>query len=327
MKKLVLHLGAHRCGSTAIQSLLRREHDALTGAGVGVFLRADMTTGGFDLRRLHRYRRANPIWRAKLQKTARAIEAIPQQVLVVSEENIMGTMPAVRSNSFYPHFANLVQSLVKLASLSREPLTIAPKLVVRRQDHYLESVYAFRVSRGLALGFDDFVKTATRTRISWLGLAKAFDGVPSSVLPSVGILEAWPKPTAAAQALAFLIGDNRIELSQSRLTGNTRRTPTDLRLMLAMNRAKIDWRDAAWEPDIFGGAKDEGGLEDGAIGMLRTCLSAVELQRFQEHYRQTEKLIFTSDERTAFLAGYSQENEELMAMPIVNGPMGVWRDD
>ncbi len=324
MKKLVLHLGAHRCGSTAIQSLLRREHNALGGEGIGVFLRADMAAGGFDLRRLHRFRRANPVWRAKLQKTARALEAMQQQTVLVSEENIMGTMPAVRSNRFYPHFSNLVQSLVKLAELSREPLTIAPRLVVCRQDHYLESVYAFRVSRGLTLGFDEFIKTATRTRISWLRLAKAFDGAPSSVLPSIAVLEAWPKPTAAAQALAFLIGDNTIELSQSRLTGNTRQSSADLGLMFALNRSRINWRDAAWQQDVFGGPKGEEALGDSAIAGLRTYLSAIEFQRFHEHYGQSAKLTFTRDERTAFLAGYRQENEELMAMSTVKSPMGVW---
>ncbi len=326
MKKLVLHLGAHRCGSTAIQSLLRREHDALASEGIGVFLRADMVAGGFDLRRLHRFRRANPVWRAKLQKTARAIAAMQQQTLVVSEENIMGTMPAVRSNRFYPHFSNLVQSLVRLSEMSREPLAIAPRLVVRRQDHYLESVYAFRVSRGLALGFDDFIKTATRTRISWLRLAKTFDGAPPSIMPSIGVLEAWPKPTAAAQALAFLIGDNNIALSQSRLTGNTRRSSADLGLMLALNRARINWREAAWQQGVFEAPKDTGEQEHSAMSRLRPCLSAADLLRFEEHYSPSAKMTFTSDERAGFLAEYNEENMALMALPIVQGSPDVWLD-
>ena len=327
MKKLVLHLGAHRCGSTAIQSLLRREQVALKAEGIDVFLRSDMTPGGFDLRRLHRFRRANPVWRAKLQKTARAIDAMQQQTLVVSEENIMGTMPAVRSSRFYPHFSNLVQSLVKLAALSREPLTIAPRLVVRRQDHYLESVYAFRVSRGLALGFDDFIKTATRTRISWLRLANAFDGAPSSILPSVGILEAWPKPRSADKALEFMLGRNDITLSNDRLTGNIRRTPADLKLMLALNRAKIGWQDAAWKNLVLGQDQTTSENDAEAVDVLKQNVGTDDFQRFETHYSQPEKLKFTSDERTAILANYHDENQEFLTLPIVRATQNVWQND
>lgn len=324
MKKLVLHLGAHRCGSTAIQSLLHREQTGLAHEGIGVFLRAEMAVGGFDLRRLHRYRSLSPIWRAKLVRTARAIEAMQQQTLVVSEENIMGTMPAVRSNRFYPHFSSLVQSLVKLAELVREPLTIAPRLVVRRQDHYLESVYAFRVSRGMAMGFDDFIKAATRTRISWLGLVKAFDGVPSSVVPAVGILEAWPKPTAAAQALQFLIGDNAIGLSQPRLTGNIRRSAIELGFMLAMNRAKIDWRATDWVEGALAAVQTDGHDKAEALYVLKEAVKATAFKRFESHYSNTEKLCFGDHERGLFIESYSEENKQFFQMDMVSSDASVW---
>lgn len=319
MKKLVLHLGVHRCGSTAVQSLLRREHEALMQADVGVFLRTDMVAGGFDLRRLHRYRRANPLWRAKLKKTAQSIEGMPQQTIVVSEENIMGTMPGVRSNQFYPHFPNLVQSLVKLTQLTRDPLMIAPRVVVRRQDHYLESVYAFRVSRGLAVGFDDFVKVATRKRISWLGLAEAFRDVPPSIQPAFALLEAWPKPTAAAQALAFLLGDNALELSQPRLTGNTRRTAKELKSMLAMNRANIRWRGAAWENQI----KAEDDIQ--TMETVKQNVSADEFQNFEEQYAAPSKFGFNDQERADFVESYRAENEQFLALDMVLGDADVWQ--
>lgn len=320
MKKLVLHLGAHRCGSTAIQTLLRRENDALKQASIGVFLRADMTAGGFDLRRLHRYRHANPLWRSKLKKTARSIEAMPEQTLIVSEENIMGTMPGVRGNQFYPYFSNLVQSLAKLAELTKEPMTIAPRLVVRRQDYYLESVYAFRVSRGLTVGFDDFVNAATRTRISWLGLADAFGDVASSIRPEFALLEAWPKATAAALALDFLIGENVLELSQTRLTGNTRRTVQELTFMLAMSRAHIHWRDTAWHSQIK--------IDDNEqmLDVVKQNVSAEEFQNFGAHYVAPSKFGFDDAERASFVQSYRAENEQFLALPIVEGTLTDWRD-
>lgn len=321
MKKLVLHLGAHRCGSTAIQTLLRREHDVLEGADIRVFLRADMIAGGFDLRRLHRYRRGNLLWRSKLAKTARAIEAMPQQTLIVSEENIMGTMPGVRSNRFYPHFFNLVQSLVKLSELGKKPLLIAPRIVVRRQDHYLESVYAFRVSRGLSASFDAFIKAATRTRISWLGLSKAFDATPPSISPAFALLEGWPKPTAADQAMTFLIGENSLELSQPRLTGNIRRSAFELKLMLAMNRAGIDWRGAPWKEHLLNTPPDN---EAEALRLLKQHLSAEQFQRFEGHYSQLFKLGFDDGERAAFVEGYREENSQFLRGDFVQSDASVW---
>ncbi len=325
MKKLVLHLGAHRCGSTAVQTLLRRESKALADAGVRVFLRNDMVAGKLDLRRLHRFRALNPLWRSKLKKTAAFIEATPERILIASEENLMGTMPAVRGHGFYPHFDKLGRSLVCLSDLMRGTVSIEPRLVVRRQDRYLESVYAFRVARGLSLDFDDYIRAVTRTRVSWLRLVNVLERLNAPITPKVALIEAWPKPMAADMALEFLLGENEIELSSHRLTGNTRHSAVQLRTFLALNQAKVSCsapgqRGSVSELLATPGKEPEKDI----FHALRDQLTTREYQRFEERYSSDAKLTFDEAERTAFLESYREENERLLSMEMVTAPRGAW---
>lgn len=325
MKKLVIHMGAHRCGSTAIQSLLRREQDQLLDRGVRVHLRADMVSGGIDLRRLHRYTLVNPSWQRKLKQISQSLCAMEHDVLLASEENLMGTMPAVRGHGFYPNFDRLIRALTRLDALVGDSVEIAPRLVVRRQDHYLESVYAFRVSRGFDRGFDSFVRTVTRSPISWLRLGQAMSRLPATVDPAIALLEAWPKPAAADKALDFLIGPNNVELSAHRLTGNTRYSSSGLRLILALNRAKIDWQNAAWKRDVFDLVDIYRDNPDADLAyVVKHRLEARAFARFEKHYTPDGKLGFSSNERDALLAQYADENREFLNLPIVAGTTDSW---
>ncbi len=322
MKKLVIHMGAHRCGSTAIQSMLRRERATLADNGVRVHLRADMAERGMDFRRLHRYRSVNPLWHAKLQDIASRLAAVTEDTLLASEENLMGTMPAVRGNGFYPHFDRLVRGLAKLDATTGKIIQIAPRLVVRRQDNYLESVYAFRVSRGLTKTFDTFLASVDGKSISWLRLAKLLAALPQTIAPSIAILETWPKPSAADKALEFLIGPNDVALSTRRLTGNTRYSSQQLRLILALNQAKIAWQEAVWRDDVVGCQ-----LVDEALQRLKDHVSSGAYARFEQHYVPDAKIGFSDTERGQFLAGYTRENQEFFSLPIVCAEAGVWGPD
>lgn len=325
LKKLIIHMGAHRCGSTAIQSLLRREQQQLQEAGIRVHLRADMVAGGFDLRRLHRFQLWNPFWQAKLKQTAASLEAMPHKVLLASEENLMGTMPAVRGSGFYPHFDRLVRSLVRLASITNNNLQIAPRLVVRRQDHYLESVYAFRVSRGFTQDFDAFIRSVTRKPISWLKLSQSLQDLPEVISPRIALLEAWPKPNAADKALEFLVGPTDVALSTHRLTGNTRYSQAGLRFILALNQAAIDWRNADWKRDVFDLVDIYKDDPEGNIAYaIKDRVSAASYRRFERHYCPTGKLGFAEGERQQFLKRYHEENQQFLALPIVESPPDAW---
>lgn len=328
MIHLVLHLGAHRCGSTAIQTLLTRERDALKNAGVAVVLREDMKNGVLDLRRLHRYRPYNPLWWLKLRRAANP-GTFPQHTMtttIISEENLMGTMPVVRGHGFYPHFEKLAQGILKLGTLAGDRFIVHPRLIARRQDRYLESVYAFRVSRGLPLSFDAFVRAATKTRISWLRLARALDSVSGEdVIPKVAVLEAWPKLSSAREALTFLEVSSSMELQSPRLTGNVRYSPNGLSLMLALNRAQINWLSQNRLTDVVQEIAAEPGLS--LAGILNRCderLSSKEMQALRDHLTESPKLGFDASERAALLADYAQENRHFLSMDMVQADTEIW---
>ncbi|MBO6506505.1 MAG: hypothetical protein JJ850_00315 [Kordiimonadaceae bacterium] len=325
MKKLIIHMGAHRCGSTAVQSMLRREQAQLRENGIKVLLRADMVAGGLDLRRLHKYHSVNPIWQSKLKRAVLAVDETNAHTLLASEENLMGTMPAVRSKGFYPHFRRLVSGLARLSSMVDGKAIIAPRLVIRRQDRYLESVYAFRISRGLNQDFDSFIRNVTKAPVSWLKLAQSLAKLPASVQPKIALLEAWPKPTAGDQALAFLIGENDLNLQTKRLTGNTRHSETALRLMLALNKAKIEWQSADWKQDVFDLVdiyQDE--PEADLIFALKDRIPKRHYARFSQLYSPQAKLFFDDEQRQAFLDGVTESNAELMAMDMVVSEPETW---
>lgn len=318
-------MGAHRCGSTAVQSMLRREQAQLRQHGVKVLLRADMVAGGLDLRRLHKYHSVNPIWQRKLKAAALALEETNAETLLASEENLMGTMPAVRSKGFYPHFGRLVRGLARLSIMVEGRATIAPRLVIRRQDRYLESVYAFRVSRGLDLDFDTFIRNVTKAPVSWLKLANALAALPATIQPQIALLEAWPKPTAGDQALSFLIGENDLELQTRRLTGNTRHSSTALRLMLALNKANIKWQTASWKQDVFDLVEiyqDE--PEADLIFALKDRVPQRHYARLKQVYSPTAKLHFDDAQRKSLMDGLADSNAELMRMDMVVSDPETW---
>lgn len=325
MKTLIFHMGAHRCGSTAVQSVLRRERTALAEMGVGVSLRSDMLGGDFDLRRLHRYHSFNPLWRQKLNRTAQQLCAMPFDTLVMSEENLMGTMPMVRGAEFYPHFHRLVQGLGRLHAKLAGKVQIAPRLVVRRQDRYLESVYAFRVSRGFQDGFDRFVKEAGDIRRGWLQLAEQLSALPDGVDTRIAMLEAWPKGNGSASALEFLIGAHDLPMSVRRLTGNTRWPTPALRVALAMNRAGIRWKDEDWSPALFETmAGDDIGSDEQVLDLLKPHVRISSLKRFKGHFAAPVKLGFDEDERKDFLKAQEKDNKAFCALPVVQGDYDLW---
>lgn len=319
MKTLIVHMGAHRCGSTAVQTMLARERTVLKQQGIGVQIRRDTGANRLDMRRLHRFSALNPLWHIKLKQAARQIPAFQEDTAIVSDENLMGTMPGVRGHGFYPHFEALVQALVQLKRNSGDTLTIAPRMIVRRQDHFLESVYAFRVSRGMTMGFDDFVRAARQTPLSWLRLAQTLQAASDRLSPKIAVIEGWPKPTAADKALAFLIGPGDLALSNHRLTGNSRYSATELRFMLALNRAGINWRKLDGVPEAMAGMANHEAAK--GPGQLAGHLSRDQLQHLEARFSPVTKLQFSGAERRMFLSDYENENRLFFSLPlVVSGP-------
>ena len=129
MKKLIVHMGAHRCASSATQAFLRRNR-ATIAHHMCIMLRDDLTAEkhGIAMNRFHRYRWWHPARRREVAATMRAIKALPEDTILVSEENLMGIMPGHQGQGFYPGFDGFCAALSRLSRVA----DVHPRLVVRR---------------------------------------------------------------------------------------------------------------------------------------------------------------------------------------------------
>jgi hypothetical protein len=319
-------MGAHRCGSTAMQSFLSQERSTLKKLGIDVHLRSDLSSGAIDLRRLHRHHRFDPRRYFKLRRAFRQIQELDDDKIIISDENLMGTMPGVRGHGFYPHVGALVQALVDLKGLAQDNLEVAPRLIVRRQDHFLESVYAFRVSRGLAMSFDAFITAVARTRLSWLRIAQMLEDQSSVLTSQIAVVEAWPRMSGASQALAFLTGTPEAEATVTGLAGNRRQTKNALAVMLALNQAKINWRKIPMLSNALNQlAKETTSAEGEQLDRITEHLSIWQAQRLTTCFNPVIKLQFTNAERQALLAEYEDENRAFFKLPLVVSNHETWR--
>lgn len=151
---VILHLGAHRSGTTTFQQLLQRNAATLRDAGLeswtpdrtragllaGLVQRPEEVTPGIETRA----RRSSGIVRIEVERLAKA----GRRKLLISEENLIG---AVRNNLrealLYP---KLSVRLARLGpALSDHVTTIG--LSIRSQDAFWASSIAFGVAQGHAV--------------------------------------------------------------------------------------------------------------------------------------------------------------------------------
>lgn len=141
---VVLHVGAHRTASTTFQKTLGANGAALAAAGVvywgpkctrsglldGLIGRPDATTRGLAL--------------ARVARRARAVERSGARLLLVSEENALGSMrDAMTGGGFYADAGMRVAMLAEAFDAYR--VTIA--LAIRAQDAWWRSVDGFFAAR------------------------------------------------------------------------------------------------------------------------------------------------------------------------------------
>lgn len=151
---------------------------------------------------------ADPCWR-QLARAHRSpslgiVAALPLlraagRLLVISDENLLGPMPGSAPGVPYPGHPRLLRTLRGLDALA----DVSLRVVLRRQDRWLESLYAFRVGRGMTLGFDDFLAGFRGIPLSWLPLVRSLQRArPGSV--RVGLLEGLFATGTEAAVARFL---------------------------------------------------------------------------------------------------------------------------
>lgn len=144
---VVLHVGAHRTASTTFQKTLGANGAALAEAGIVYWGPKCTRSGLFDgligaPERLDAARRLAGLRRVALR--ARRAERAGARLLLVSEENVLGSMrAAVSGGGFYADAGPRVATVAEAFGAHR--LTIA--IAVRAQDAWWRSVGAFRAAR------------------------------------------------------------------------------------------------------------------------------------------------------------------------------------
>jgi hypothetical protein len=164
-QRIIIHLGAHRCGSTMVQYVLNLNRRWLAEKSVAVLTRRDIVNS-YGLGALaHLYKSPLGVIPAGI-----ALRRITFPTVVLSEENILGRMPGLDGRAPYNRSG---VALVAIALLARF-FDCSLRWIIRRQDRLVESAYAFRVTRG---GTDDFESFSGRfdRNLFWSPIAKTLE--------------------------------------------------------------------------------------------------------------------------------------------------------
>lgn len=244
---VILHIGAHRCGTTTFQHYMHSNADSLAQAGIGfwgpertrkgLFRGLSPETGataGRDLRQ-----RAIGRVQMHLSQTA----ALGHQKLVVSDENMLGTVRQnLRSDDLYHSAGERVARYFQ----AFEGHVSDVILNIRSLENYWTSALAFGLTRGRSVpGPEDIARLAQAPR-SWrdviTDVACATSGARLWVLP----FEVFSgRPEAQLQAVTKV----QAPQTHARSWRNARLDLTELRKITAQTGAeRLPEGDGPWQP-------------------------------------------------------------------------------
>ncbi|MEP1768651.1 MAG: hypothetical protein ABJJ53_18685 [Sulfitobacter sp.] len=185
---IILHVGAHRTGSTSFQHYLRGNRARLAADGTAVWepreLRRGLLDGLFTSPRMQNGRNLHRRAVGRVRLKVAQVERTDAQRLLISEENIIGAPRAcLRAGTMYPAIGERMARL-ETAFDGRISRVV---MCVRVQDLWWSSVAAFSVARGHAMpdaARFDAIATAQRTwRDVITDLACALPQVELKILP------------------------------------------------------------------------------------------------------------------------------------------------
>lgn len=185
---IILHIGAHRTGTTSFQTYMRRSSGALSARGIafwgpettrkGLFsnIYSDRSGRGADTSRSHE---CGPVG-APLN----AARASGARCLIVSDENFMGGMRNnIRHAALYPQLSGRVVRVTQAFGSEVSTILISP----RSLESYWCSVLAFCVKRGVPVPDLQKRTAIARGYRGWRDviaeIAKALPDVAIKVLP------------------------------------------------------------------------------------------------------------------------------------------------
>jgi len=285
---LVLLLGAHRTGSTALERVLARNEDALGEAGLTFWPQAELRQeDGFNdvfalSRRTARDREGSAAQEARatledlggrLAERWQAAAGQGRRGLLLSEENMLGHMAAnLRRAEFYAQAAARLRAYAAL-------LPVPPRRIglgIRSYADYWISAYRYSLPRHDLPEFAELRGALAAQPRSWCDLVTdigaAFPGVELLVWPQEALATALPGIAAQligypSEAPALTAPARRINASpqagDAALIHALRRekpglTGADLEVALAQLRADAAPGDAGADPEDFTPAQRRG---------------------------------------------------------------------
>ncbi|MFD7309012.1 hypothetical protein [Promicromonospora sp. NPDC059942] len=184
MKHLVLHVGAHKTGTTLVQKALRASREAFAARGYDVLIRNEyenLTEGHHS-----RWRRQG----GSLRNVTRAFEmvrnAATQDSLIISHEDLLASVHSFRTGPLYAPAGDVLG----IAQEVLRPERTTVLLYVRRQDRFVESSYLQTVRVGSTQSFEEFMKPVTADNLRWDTLVETIKGaVPADAEVRVNYFE------------------------------------------------------------------------------------------------------------------------------------------
>lgn len=321
MKKLIIHMGAHRCASSATQALLRRNRGEIEAQGVALFLREDLAENAQKLavNRLYEYRFWKPSSQMAVARTSATLATLDAHTVLISEENLMGIMPGHLGHGFYEKFDGFCRALSRL----QKTVEVHPRLIVRRQDSFIESAYGFRVAFGLREDFQTFAARFTPREMSWARMTAAFEPHGLAAHANIDVLEAWPGEGKTEHLLSFL-GLKNLSLQGGGLrSGNSRFGEAGLSLLLAMNRTGMGL-DIAWRQNVLFPALREAEAPTPELVQDLLGCGGDEISVLKAALGMPMRFGFTVEERRNLLSQLEHENAKFLTHPLVGLSPEVW---
>ncbi len=270
--KVVLHIGAHRCATTSFQRYLRCNSERLADQGIGVWEPRQTRTGLFqDLFSAPRSPEEHERQQRAFERVGMTLElcAASMDMLVVSEENMMGTMRVnLRRCDLY---AQVHERMLRYSRAFRGRVTDV-MLNIRAQDSYWISALGYMVARGHAVPVDSDLDRVARDPRKWRDVITDV----ASVLPDARI---WVLPyetyVGRPDAQLQVLTGGAVPTGHTRMRTNA--TPRLPELRDAAGAGLLPSGEGLWQPftheQIAGFraayAADLAWLEAGADGLAR----------------------------------------------------------
>lgn len=187
---VILHLGAHRTGTTTLQKYLENNRDNLNGIGTefwgpnrtraGLFSGMVKNPANITHEAVLRGERASGLIRMELSR----LEIAGVKSLIVSEENMIGAMwDNLSVGRLYPDARARLDRFAGAFGFGCKRVVIS----IRSYDKYWASVYAFMVERGRAMpDIQDMDRLVTQPR-RWRDVIREV----ASVFPAAELV-VWP---------------------------------------------------------------------------------------------------------------------------------------